>query len=131
MAVHHGKNGKVKIGANAVASVQKWSLNSNVEVADQTSMGDEWQDHLVGIPGWSGTVECLYDPANTTGQVALTIGSVVALGLYSDGDAAGKTYHAGNASVTSIPIETDLKGAVKISFNFQGKGALDVETVAP
>lgn len=129
MALHHGKNGKVKIGSNVVASTQKWSINQNVEVADTTAQGDAWQDHLVGIPGWSGSVEALYDPADTTGQVALTIGASVSLGLYSDGDGAGKKYYAGTATVTSIPLEVDMKGAVKISFNFQGKGTLDIETV--
>ena len=131
MAVHHGKNGKVKIGSVAVASVQKFSVNQNIEVADTTTMGAAWQTHLTGIPGWSGSVECLYDPADTNGQVALAIGDSVTLGLYTDGDASGKKYLSGTASVTSIPIETDMKGAVKISFNFQGNGPLDSATVAP
>ena len=130
MTVHHGKNGKVKIGANAIGHVQKWSVNQNVEAADTTAMGASWQTHLTGIPGWSGSVECLYDPADTTGQVALEIGDSVTLGLYSDGDAATKKYFSGTASVTSIPVETDMKGPVKISFNFQGNGALTIETVS-
>lgn len=130
MAVHHGKNGKVKLGSNAVASVQKFSVNQNVEAADTTVMGDTWQTHLTGIPGWSGSVECLYDPADTNGQVSLGIGDSVTLGLYTDGDATGKKYLTGTASVTSIPIETDMKGAVKVSFNFQGNGALTESTVA-
>lgn len=130
MAVHHGKNGKVKLGSNAVAAVQKFSVNQNVEAADTTVMGDTWQTHLPGIPGWSGSVECLYDPADTNGQVALEIGDSVTLGLYTDGDAVGKKYLTGTATVTSIPIETDMKGAVKVSFNFQGNGALTSSTVA-
>ncbi|OHV85955.1 phage tail tube protein [Ensifer sp. LCM 4579] len=130
MAVHHGKNGKAKLGSNAVASVQKFSVNQNVEAADTTVMGDTWQTHLTGIPGWSGSLECLYDPADTNGQVSLGIGDSVTLGLYTDGDATGKKYLTGTASVTSIPIEADMKGAVKISFNFQGNGALTESTVA-
>ncbi|MBB4277027.1 hypothetical protein [Rhizobium mongolense] len=130
MAVHHGKNGKVKIGANAVAAVQKWSVNQNIEVADTTVMGDSWQTHLGGIPGWSGSAEALYDPADTNGQVALEVGDSVSLGLYSDGDAVGKKYYAGTATVTSAATETDMKGAVKITFNFQGNGALAISTVA-
>lgn len=129
MAVHHGKNGKVKLGANAVGSVQKWSLNQNVEASDTTVMGDDWQGHLVGIPGWSGSLECLYDPADTLGQVALVIGASVTINLYSDGDAVSKKFYTGTASVTSIPVETDMKGPVKISFNFQGNAALTISTV--
>ncbi|KQW62862.1 MULTISPECIES: hypothetical protein [unclassified Ensifer] len=131
MAVHHGKNGKVKIGSAAVAAVQKFSVNQNIEAADTTVMGSDWQTHLVGVPGWSGSVECLYDPADTNGQVTLGIGDSVTLALYTDGDASGKKYLTGTASVTSIPIETDMKGAVKISFNIQGNGPLDIATVTP
>jgi len=129
MAVHHGKNGKVKLAANAVAAVQKFSINQNIEASDTTVMGDTWQTHLTAIPGWSGSIECLYDPADINGQVALAIGDSVTIGLYTDGDAVGKKYLTGTASVTSIPIEADMKGAVKISFNIQGNGALDVSTV--
>lgn len=130
MAVHHGKNGKVKLGSDLVASTQKWSINQNVETADTTVQNDTWQSHLTGIPAWSGSVEALYDPADTDGQVALTIGESVSIGFYSDGDATGKKYFSGTASVTSIPVEADMKGPVKISFNFQGNGALTVSTVS-
>lgn len=129
MAVHHGKNGKVKLSDDAVGSVQKWSMNQSVEVADTSVMGSTWQSHLAGIPGWSGSVEALFDPLDTDGQVALVIGASVSLGLYSDGDAVGKKYFTGTATVTSIATETDMKGAVKATFNFQGNGAMTISTV--
>ena len=101
MAVHHGKNGKVKLGVNLVAAVTKFSVTETVGDTDTTAMGDTAQTHIVGIPGWSGKIEGHYDPANTTGQVALTIGASVTIGLYTDGDGpARNTCPARRASST-------------------------------
>lgn len=130
MAVHHGKNGKVKAGANVVAETRKWTLNQNVEVADTTVQGDAALTHLPGIPGWNGSIEALYDPADTTGQGVFIIGASVVLGLYSDGVAATKKYHTGTATITSIAEEVDMGAAVKVTFNFQGNGPLTTETVS-
>ena len=73
MAVHHGKNGKVKLTTNAVAEVTGFSVNETVGVSDTTSMGDTALTHLTGIPGWTASIDGNYDPADTNGQAALTI----------------------------------------------------------
>lgn len=130
MAVHHGKNGKVKLGSNAVGHVNKWSINQTIDTADTTAMGSAAQTHIVGIPGWSGSADCHYDPADTNGQAELSIGDSVAIGFYSDGDATGKKYFSGTATVTTISIDVDMKSVVKASFNFMGNGALEISTVA-
>jgi len=129
MAVHHGKNGKVKLTTNVVAEVTRWSANETVEVASSTAMGDTSQTHIAGIPGWTASVAANYDPADTNGQVALTIGASVTLGLYSDGDGVGKKYLSGTATVTSISYETDLSDIVKFSIELTGNGPLSVATV--
>lgn len=130
MAVHHGKNGKVKLGNNVVAETTKFSVSETVAVADTTAQGDTAQTHLTGIPGWSAKVEGNYDPADTTGQAALTIGASVTIGLYSDGDATGKRYLTGTASVTAINFETPVNDRVTFSIDLTGNGALTKSTVA-
>jgi hypothetical protein len=129
MAVHHGKNGKVKIGSDAVANITKWSINESVEVADTTGMGDAAQTHVAGIPGWSGSMEGNYNPVDT-GQEAIDIGASISVGLYSDGDATGKRYFTGTATITSIATDGDMKSAVKFTANFQGNGALGKQIVS-
>lgn len=130
MAVHHGKNGKVKLATNAVAEVTKFSISESVSDSDTTSMGDTAQTHLVGIPGWTAKVEGNYDPADTTGQVALTIGASVTLGLYTDGDAATKKYLTGTASIVAVNTEASFSERVTFSVDVKGNGALTKATVA-
>ena len=124
MAVHHGKNGKVKLGVNLVAAVTKFSVTETVGDSDTTAMGDTAQTHIVGIPGWSGKIEGNYDPANTTGQVALTIGASVSIGLYTDGDASGKKYLSGTASVVNVDREASYTDRATFSIDIKGNGAL-------
>ncbi len=129
MGTSHGKEGKVKLGTDTVAETTKWSLTQTVPVADTTAQGDTAATHIAGIPNWSGSVEALYDPADTNGQAALTIGASVSLKLYPDGDASGKTEQSGTATVTSIQQDSDVGDANKIVFSFQGNGALATATV--
>lgn len=128
MTTTHGKNGKVKIGANAVAEITKWTLNESVPTADSTAMGDSWQTHEIGIPSWSGSLEGHYDPGDTNGQVALGAGDSVTLKFYHDGDASGKAYRTGTATVTGRVINSDMGDTNKISFEFTGNGALSDAT---
>lgn len=130
MPVHHGKNGKVKLTTNAIAEVTKFSIAETIADSDTTSMGDTAQTHLVGIPGWTAKVEGNYDPADTNGQVALTIGASVTVGLYTDGDASGKKYFSGTASVTALNTDASMTDRVTFSADLKGNGALTKATVA-
>ena len=129
MAVHHGKNGKVKLGSNLVGETTSWSINEAVDTADTTAMQDTSQTHLAGIPGWSGSINANYDPADTNGQNVLLIGASVTIGLYSDGDATTKKYFAGTATITGISREVNMGDTVKCSFAIKGNGALTLSTV--
>lgn len=130
MTTHHGKGGKVKLGANTVAHVRNFSYTENVPTADSTGMGDSSQTHNVGIPGWNGKLDCWYDPTDTNGQVALSIGASVALELYTDGDASGKNYVTGTATIESIANNADMGSTVEVSFTFKGNGDLTHTAVA-
>jgi hypothetical protein len=129
MAVHHGKNGKVKLGTNVVAAVTKFSVAETVGDSDTTAMGDTAQTHIVGIPGWSGKIEGNYDPLNTTGQVALAIGTSVSVGLYTDGDASGKKYLSGTASVVGVSREASHTDRATFAIDIKGNGALTLASV--
>lgn len=124
MAVHHGKNGLVKIGAATALEVTKWTIREQVATDDTTAMGKAAQTHVTGIPGWSGSLDANTDYEDDTGQGALTIGASVTIGLYSDGSAAGKTFFSGTATVTEIGRDTSFSAKVTATFSFQGNGAL-------
>ena len=92
-------------------------------------MGDTAQTHIVGIPGWSGKIEGNYDPLNTTGQVALAIGTSVSVGLYTDGDASGKKYLSGTASVVGVNREASHTDRATFAIDIKGNGALTLASV--
>lgn len=132
MARHNGKNGKVKVGSGAgtaVLAVRRWNMRTNVGTDDLTAMGDEWQTHAVGIPGWTGSMDVVLDPSDDSGQGALAIGASVELKLYSDGDGAGKKYFQGTASITDVGTDANFQGAVTRNISFTGNGALAEQLV--
>lgn len=129
MSVKHGKNGKVKFSSNAIAELTRISFSEDVETADTTVMGDAARTHLPGIPGWQGTVEGRWDPDDTNGQGAMTIGASVTIGFYLHGDDSGETYAEGTGTITRINRDSDLSKAVDFSFEVMGNGALTYDTV--
>ena len=129
MATHHGKAGVVKVGANAVAEIQQWSVTENIETAEDTAMGDTDKTFLTGVKGWQGSLQCSWDETDTNGQEALTIGAGVTLNLYPEGAGAGATYKTGAAIITEITLDVNRNGVVTRAFNFLGNGALTQSTV--
>ena len=128
MAKRHGKDGVVKIGSNTMKTT-KWTLTENIDVADDTDMGDAAKTHLPGIPSWSGSADAWMNKTETTGQGALSIGASVTLNLYDDGTGVGQTYHTGTATVTQITHNVDIGNTISVAFTFQGNGALTHPTI--
>ena len=60
--------------------------------------------------------------------VLITIGSVVTLNLYPEGDTAGDIYYGGSAIVTKFDISASFDGIVEGSIAFEGNGALSTLT---
>lgn len=124
MATHHGKEGVVKIGANAVGEVVDFNVDENAAVVDDSAKGDDWDTHLPGRNSWSGSITCHWDPADTNGQEAMTIGTSVSLSLYPSGDGSGDAKLTGTATITRRGPSSPLEGVVSQTFDFQGNGAL-------
>ena len=125
MGVTHGNDGIVKIGANAVAEIQSWTLNEEISLEPTAAMGATAKTYIAGGPtGWSVEIECNWDDADTTGQDLMTVGSTVALTLYPQGDASGDKTRAGNAIIESVSEEVSKDGVITASFSGQGTGTL-------
>lgn len=132
MATYHGKNGVVKIAANAVAEVTKFSVKTSAQVANDTAMGDDWETHVTGetVNSWSGSLSCNAYQGDTNGQAALVAGASVTLNLYPEGAATGANYLTGTATITEDSVDADKGAVVARSFSFQGNGPLAWATVA-
>jgi hypothetical protein len=125
MASFIGRNGIVKIGANAVLEVKSFSVEETNDTVETTKMGDLSRTHLITLSSWSGTVDVFWDPSDTTGQVLLEGSTTpVALKLYPDSDDTGKTYYGGNALVTGVSRSTSFDGMVEASISVTGTGPL-------
>jgi predicted secreted protein len=125
MAIVHGKDGRVLIGASTMGSTVSWSLDISGETADKSAQGDTWKSHLAGLSGWSGTVEAHFDDDDAA-QSAAAILSSATMHFYPEGTGTPKPDWNGTATITGINYSTPIGDVVKVSFNFEGDGALDL-----
>ena len=130
MATFAGKDGIVELGTDAVSQVRRFDLTTEASVADDTVMGATWESHLVTFRRWSGTIECLWDDSDTTGQDVLLEGASVTVHLLPEGTVTGDVDYTGTATVTQVVRRVAHDGLVEATFNFQGSGALTVTTQA-
>lgn len=126
MGVHHGNDGSVEVGANAVAELQDWTYSEeDVAMAEKTSMGDSEATPLPsGCKRGSGSIKCALDDTDTNGQVALAAAvadqSGVTLHLYSDGTTGGLYEYTGTAYLSKKEVGADKTKPNEQSFDFVG-----------
>ena len=130
MATYIGDDGVVKVGANVMANVLGFEVSETAGTIETTAKGDAAVTRKVGRKDWSGSVDVIYDDADTA-QQALSVGAEVALDLYPGGNASGKSYKQGTALVTSFQITSaEGEGNVTAKMDVVGNGALTDQTVA-
>lgn len=119
MAVLSGNAGLASF-AGANFPITGWSItktNSTANVTDSSSV--TWEDHIAaGFRKWSGSFEGWFKNS----QVKPTMNAIVAAVFTV---ASGVTY-SGNIIITSEATALTVDGttAVKLTYNFQGTGAL-------
>ena len=130
MPASHGNEGIVKVGANAVAEVQKWTYEEeDVALAPKTSMGDTEETYLPsGCKRGGGSIECLFDDADPNGQDLLVQNSSIALLLYPADDETGDVEYSGDVYVEKNSIESGKEDINAVKFEF--KGVMTKGTVA-
>lgn len=123
MAVGHGLAGVLKLGTATVLQVQDIKVDTSIELASKAVMGDTWDTFLAGLSTGKLSADCLFDPADTTGQEALTLGASGTLNVYPQGTATGKRYLQVPIVVESVGYAIPMGGAVKRSFGARINGA--------
>ena len=129
MATHTGSEGTVKVGSDAIAEVRSFSIEESADTLEDTSMGDTARTYKSSLTNYTASIDVLWDKTDTNGQGGLSVGAVVELSLYPEGDTSGDTYYTGNATVTGRTINSSFDGLVEMSISVQGNGALVEETV--
>jgi predicted secreted protein len=130
MATHTGSEGTVKVGANAIAEIRSYSIEETADTVEDTTIGDTYRTHKTTLKSFSGSIDVFWDETDTSGQVALTVGSQVTINFYPEGSTTGDTYLSGTAIVTSKTITGSFDGMVESTINVQGTGALTTGTAA-
>ena len=129
MARHSGKNLKVSVGGNFIDGCRSFNFDESAANADLTAAGDGWEDHDPTQNSWSGTIDMVLDHDAAANQT-LRAGDVIAVAGYTEGDASGKTYLNGTASVESHSPGASYNGEATRQYSLKGKGALSITTVA-
>lgn len=134
MATHTGSEGTVKTGTpgsdSAIAEIRSFSVNETADVAEDTSMGDTYRTHKLTLKSFDGSADVFWDETDTSGQVALAVGTEATVTFYPEGSTTGDTYLSGTVIVTGKTINSSFDGLVEASITFQGTGALTTTTVA-
>lgn len=128
MPSHHGNEGTVKVGTDEVAEVQDWSYEETADLVEASKMGDTNKTYKVGLIDGGGSISCLWDETDSTGQGALLVGATVTLNLYPEGAATGDTYLTGSVIVESVNKEGAKDDIVKQNFTYKGVLAETVVT---
>ena len=128
MATHLGKEGTVQVGSNAIGEIRGFSIDETIDTVEDTSMGNSSKSYLASIKDFSGSVDVLYDEADTNGQVALAVGSSVTLNFAPEGSDSGDVKLTGTAIVTGKSITSSFDGLVESTITVQGTGGLTTTT---
>ncbi|GAH85118.1 unnamed protein product, partial [marine sediment metagenome] len=129
-ATFHGKGGTVTFGAeaDAVLNVISWSVEAVSDMAEVTSMGGSaWKTFKKGFKTWTATVVCNLEDAGPDPDVTTDLGDSdgAALVLKTGLDGGGEVeYYNGTAIVTGINPSADKADVAKVTYTFQGTGAL-------
>ena len=136
MAILTGNNGVIKLDATVggsvatIAAVRNFSVELTRDTIETTTMGVDVRTYLKGMSSWSGSADIYYDPAASTGHLAVhtvlnpTSGTVGSSTLTFEGylaDTAGK--FSGEVIVTGFTVNATMDGMVEASISFQGSGA--------
>jgi predicted secreted protein len=136
MAILTGNNGVLKLDASVggsvatIAAVRTFSVEMTSDTIETSTMGTDVRTYLKGMSSWSGSADIYYDPAASTGHLAVhtvlnpTSGTVGSSTLTFEGylaDTAGK--FSGEVIITGFTVNSSMDGMVEASISFQGSGA--------
>lgn len=127
MAVYHGKSASVQKATVAIEGLQNWTIESAVDLVEANDFGDTWKSHEGGLASWSGSMEGLFDPANTE-QKALMDAIMVTSPIVKLTDVTfyidSAKHFTGDIWVATVSMVSNIGDLVKVTFSFTGDGIL-------
>lgn len=129
MAVHTGSAGLIKIGANTVAEVTAFTLETTADVIESTQLTDTSKTFEVSRKSGTVTVEAAWDETDSNGQVVLQEATGVTLLLYPEGADSGDYFYTVPAIVTGNSVSVTMDDLIRLSITCQINGAISRGTV--
>tara|TARA_S200002703_G_C3764870_1_gene235469 strand:+ start:127 stop:561 length:435 start_codon:yes stop_codon:yes gene_type:complete len=141
--VYSGRDGELRLGNNKLAKVVSFSVQSNLETLETTTLGENIRTYTPGIVGYSGSATLLYHKAddnsfNTT-KVLNKLYKTGSGGVISDDtvkltfrwiDGDDKNDIVLNAYITSASIGAATADIVRAEISFQATGELETVSIS-
>jgi hypothetical protein len=123
MAALSGTGGKITQGGATILNMTAWNVDLKAASVDISAFGGSgWGASLGTIKTWSGKCSGNYDPADTTGQVALNagLGNTFTMNFFTD-----NTHKwAGDAVLTDISLKSSAVGVITAEYTFAGASSI-------
>lgn len=113
--------------ATELGEVRSFSVETALGTIDVSTLSTDWKKYIVGQAGWSGSLECFYDPTDAAQSKLVSnarAGTLCTITVQPLGVGVGKTQLSGDCYVTSMSISGATEDAVGLSISFQGTGEL-------
>ena len=129
MAVLTGSAGVVKIGANTVAEVTAFTMETTADVIESTQLSDTNKTYEVSRKSGTVTIEAAWDETDSNGQIVLQEATGVTLLLYPEGADSGDYFYTVPAIVTGNSVAVTMDDLIRLSISCQINGAITRGTV--
>lgn len=113
--------------ATELGEVRSFSIETALGTIDVSTLSTDWKKYIVGQAGWSGSLECFYDPTDAAQSELVSnarAGTLCTITVQPLGVGVGNTQLSGDCYVTSMSISGATEDAVGLSISFQGTGEL-------
>lgn len=141
--VYTGRDGVMQLAGTTLAKVVSFTVSSNLETLETTTLGDSIRSYSPGVTGYSGSATLLYykdssDNINTTdllnklfktGTAGVSSSDTVEL-TFRWVDGADNNDIKLTAYITSASIGAATGDIVRAEVSFQGTGALSTATIS-
>jgi len=112
MATFKGTDGVVSNAGTNFGELVDFTLNITAQFATDTAAGDSWVTRKLVRKDFTATINCHYDPSDTS-QAAAVEGASAAYVFYPEGgEGSGLEQFTGNALVSGVSTSTPLDGIV-------------------
>ena len=127
-----GRYASVKLGSNLVANGRRWTLDIRLDEIDVSVFGSVWKKSMTGMQSWAGTLESLYDPADTQqdalADAALSATKITNIRFYIDSTSYWTPDITNDSDagcyVSGMPITHEHAGVAAVTYNIVGYGQL-------